>query len=659
MGSHSRTDIGVRRSDWLEHGRKLSFRYEDRSSDLVELLSAADELVGAPDIDTLLRRAVEIARDRIGLERVALYVEDDSGRVMNGTWGTDLDGRTTDERHYSYAKGEPEEKAHHLMDEGCARWLVIEDAPLMASEDGGSRMVRRGWLALTPIRSVRGPIGLLFNDTASSGMPIDVAKQELAAILCSLVASIVERKRVEEQLLRRSMYDGPTGLPSQALFLDRLHRRAIQADRDDGGFAVVALSLDRWTTISESYSPHVYESFLSLVAQRLLHCLRPGDTASRLSTNEFALLLDPIDSEEEAESLAQRLIAALSRPMLVEGEEIITTASAGVALSDDGHPISAEEHLQNARAALAKAKNTGTARCSSFSPSDRDLLVRSYRLEHDLHQAVENGDFLMHYQPLVRLDTGALHGFESLVRWIHPTRGMVMPGMFIPVAEENGLIRPIGEWVLSESCRQSGLWRKEHGGRSSGVTLSVNLSVRQFLQPDLFERIEKILDRTGMPPRLLHLEITESAVMEDPEQARGVLSRLKSLGLLLSLDDFGTGFSSLSYLTRLPLDILKIDRSFVMRLGHDARTEAVVRAVCDLSRDLGMEVVAEGVETTMQLEALRSFDCQYVQGYLIAKPLPPEEAGRLLAGGATSSALPEEPRNTRRTQILPRSLLTD
>lgn len=657
MATLPRTDVGIRRADWMEHGRKLSFRYEDRASDLVALLAAADELVGAPDVDSLLRRAVEIARERIGLERVALYVEDESRRVMNGTWGTDLEGRTTDERHYSYAKGEPEEKAHHLMDEGCARWLVIEDAPLMASEEGTSRMVRRGWLALTPIRSMRGPIGLLFNDTAVSGSPLEVPKQELAAILCSLVANIVERKRAEEQLLRRSMFDEATGLPSQALFLDRLQRRSLQSDRD-GRYAVVALSLDRWTTISESYSPHFYESFLAQVGQRLTHCLRPGDTASRLSTNEFALLADPLEDPSEAEGLAARLIAALSRPMVVEGEEIVTTASAGIAFDGGETPIPAEEHLQNARAALAKAKNAGSGRAASFSPSDRDLLVRSFRLEHELHQAVEQGDFLMHYQPLVRLDTGALHGFESLIRWIHPTRGLVMPGMFIPMAEDNGLIRPIGEWVLAESCRQSGLWRKELGGRSSGVTLSVNLSVKQFLQPDLFERIERILDRTGMPPRLLHLEITESAVMEDPDQARGVLSRLKSLGLLLSLDDFGTGFSSLSYLTRLPLDILKIDRSFVMRLGHDARTEAVVRAVCDLSRDLGMEVVAEGVETPQQLDALRSFDCQYVQGYLISKPLPPEEAGRLLAGGG-NHLQEQDTRSTRRTQILPRSVLND
>lgn len=650
-----KTESPIRRADWQEHGRKLSFRYEDQASDLIALLAAADELVGAPDLDTLMRRAVEIARERIGLERVALYLEDDSGRVMNGTWGTDLQGRTTDERHYAYAKGEPEEKAHHLMDEGRARWLVFEDAALMASENGTSRMIRRGWLALTPIRSMRGPIGLLFNDTALSGSPLDVPKQELAAILCSLVASIVERKRVEEQLLRRSMFDDPTGLPSHALFIDRLQQRSRQTERE-GRYAVIALSLDRWSTISESYSPHFYESFLGQVAQRLNFCLRPGDTASRLSTNEFAVLVDPVENEAEVEEIAARIIAALSRPLQVEAEEIITTASAGYALSGTDTPIAAEEHLQNARAALAKAKSNGISRSASFNPADRELLQRSYRLEHDLHQAVDQGDFLMHYQPIVQLDTGELHGFESLIRWIHPTRGMIMPGMFIPLAEDNGLIRPIGEWVLAESCRQSGLWRKELGGRSSGVTLSVNLSVKQFLQPDLFERIERILDRTGMPPRLLHLEITESAVMEDPEQARGVLSRLKSLGLLLSLDDFGTGFSSLSYLTRIPLDILKIDRSFVMRLGHDSRTEAVVRAVCDLSRDLGMEVVAEGVETPQQLEALRSFDCQYVQGYIVSKPLPPDEAGKLLAGGGDHLNI-ENTRGTRRTKILPRSIL--
>jgi diguanylate cyclase (GGDEF)-like protein len=636
MATRTKADLAIRRMDWTPgQGRKLSYRTEDRSSDLVAVLAAAEELVGAPDIDTLLRRTVEIARDIVGLERVSIYLEDESGSVMRGTWGTDLAGATTDERQYAYAKGEPEEKAQGVHKEG-ARWLVLENAPLMSSEDGESRMIRRGWLALTPIRSIKGPIGILFNDAARSGAAIDVARQELAALLCSLVANIIERKRIEELLLGRAMFDDSTGLPSQALFLDRLNRRCLQ-DREDR-FAVGTISLDRWTTISESYSPHFHEALLGIVADRLSACLRSGDTVCRLSTNEFAVLLDPVSDDSEARSLLENVLQELGKAMTVEGENIHTSATAGFSMDGDSKDGS-EERLQDARAALARARAHQPGQVVRFESRDRDHLISAYRLEHELRRAVEKGDFILHYQPIVELSNGELHGFEALVRWIHTTRGIILPGMFIPMAEENGLILPLGEWVLAEACRQAGQWRMETGGRASGMSLSVNLSVRQFVQKDLVDRIERILDRSGMPPRLLHLEVTESAVMEDPDQARAVLSRLKSLGVLLSLDDFGTGFSSLAYLTRLPLDSLKIDRSFVMRLGQDARTEAVVRAVCDLSRDLGMEVIAEGVETRTQLDALRSFSCQYVQGHLVARPLDPSEAGRILSSSGQPLAV--------------------
>lgn len=651
MPSRTKGDLPIRRVDWNSSPtRKLTFRTEDRTSDLIALLAAAEELVGATDVDMLLRRTVEIARDTIGLERVSIYLEDESGRVMRGTWGTDLAGVTTDERQYAYAKGEPEEKAHTVHQEGKGRWLVLDDAALMLSEDGESHMIRRGWLCLTPIRSLRGPIGLLFNDAARTGGAIDVAKQELTAVLCSLAANIIERKRAEELLLERAMFDDCTGLPSQALFLDRLHRRGLQTEREEA-YAVATLSLDRWTTISESYSPHFHEALLSMVAARLQACLRASDTICRLSNNEFAFLLDPIGSGGEAQSLLENVLQELSKALHVEGETIHTTASAGFALQLPGHAGTAEEQLQNARAALVRSRTQTPGRVALFQVSDRDHLLTGYRLENELHKAVENHDFILHYQPIVSLATSELHGFESLIRWIHTTKGIIHPGMFIPLAEENGLISPIGEWVLAEACRQASQWRKDLGGRASGMSLSVNLSVRQFAQPDLVDRIERILDRSGMPPRLLHLEVTESAVMEDPEHARAILSRLKSLGVFLSLDDFGTGFSSLAYLTRLPLDSLKIDRSFVIRLGQDARTEAVVRAVCDLSRDLGMEVIAEGVETPLQLEALRSFACQYVQGFLVSKPLDPEEAGNLLAMGSGEPS-PDTRRVTRRMPIL-------
>jgi len=263
---------------------------------------------------------------------------------------------------------------------------------------------------------------------------VDVAKQELTALLCSLAANIIERKRAEELLLERAMFDDCTGLPSQALFLDRLHRRSIQADRDES-YAVATLSLDRWTTISESYSPHFHEALLSTVAGRLQACLRASDTICRLSNNEFAILVDPVASEDEAANLLENVLKELSKALHVEGETIHTTASLGFSLQHAGEQRPADEQLQDARAALVRSRTQTPGRVAAFQIADRDHLLSGYRLENELHAAVENGDFILHYQPIVSLNGGELHGFESLIRWVHATKGVIHPGMFIPLEQ--------------------------------------------------------------------------------------------------------------------------------------------------------------------------------------------------------------------------------
>ncbi|WP_445243848.1 MULTISPECIES: EAL domain-containing protein [unclassified Microcoleus] len=483
---------------------------------------------------------------------------------------------------------------------------------------------------------------------------------------------VTERKLAEEQLLHDALHDALTELPNRALLTDRLGQAFARAQRHPTyQFAVLFLDLDRFKVINDSQGHRTGDRLLVAVARRLLTCLRPGDTVARLGGDEFVILLEEIKGVDEAIAQAKAILKTIERPLYLEGNKVLITASIGIALSTDKYQWPGDI-LRDADIAMYRAKALGKARYEVFTSAMHTQAVALMHLEHDLRESVEELNlkysivdfacgtaaenspmseidrklerpksqlptlklecpFTVYYQPIVCLKTGSVIGFEALVRWLHPERGLVSPMEFIAMAEETGLIMPLGLWVLNESCRQIIQWQSLNlPVGNSRLTVAVNLSGRQFSEPESIEQIKQVLQETGVDARCLKLEITESVVMEDGEAAAAMLSQLRDLGIDLCIDDFGTGYSSLSYLHRFPINILKVDRSFVSRIGEMGENLEIVRAIVMLARSLGMEVVAEGVETAVQLAQMRSIGCEYGQGYFFSKPLDSEAATALL-----------------------------
>lgn len=437
-------------------------------------------------------------------------------------------------------------------------------------------------------------------------------------------------------------------------YLDRVIARTKQGKERQ--FAVLFLDLDRFKIINDSLGHTIGDQLLVAVARRLEASLRLEDRVARIGGDEFTILLANIGNPGEATIVADRVARDLSRPFNLGGHEVVTTASIGIASSVIGY-TDPSSILRDADMAMYRAKSLGKSRYEIFDKAMHVRAVNLLQLETDLRRAVEREEFLLHYQPIVELATGLIRGFEALVRWQHPERGMVSPGEFIPVAEETRLIIPIGEWVLREACRQIVRWQ-ERFSASEPLWMSVNLSIKQFTQPSLPEQVGNILRETNLDPRSLKLEITESLMMENIETAIDMLKRLRALGIELSIDDFGTGYSSLSYLHRFPLSTLKIDRSFVSNMDEGNENTEIVRTVVTLARSLGMQVVAEGVETEEQLALLRTLGCEYGQGYLFSRPIDAEAANALLSknharaaraspGGAIDLRIPDAGRDHR------------
>jgi diguanylate cyclase (GGDEF)-like protein len=443
------------------------------------------------------------------------------------------------------------------------------------------------------------------------------------------VQDITERKQAEEQLHHAAFYDGMTGLPNRALFTDQLQLTIERVKQTpDQMFAVLFLDVDRFKNINDSLG-HVFgDQLLSTIARRLETCVRPEDTVARFGGDEFAILLNSIKHSVDAIRVADRVRTELAQSFNLCGQEIFTTASIGIALSSTGynHP---EELLRDADTAMYRAKAQGKGRHEVFDKVMHARAISLLQLENDLRRAIEREEFVIHYQPIVKLTTGIISGFEALVRWQHPERGLVSPLEFIPLAEETELIIPISHWVLRESCRQIRKWQLESPAMAS-LSISVNLSGKQFKQSGLVEYIKQTLQETDLAPACLRLEITESVVMENAEITTAMLRQLRSLGVQLSIDDFGTGYSSLSYLHRLPVNNLKIDRSFVSQMRPGNENSEIVRTIITLARNLSMEVVAEGIETADQLGQLKALSCDYGQGYLLSKPLTAETASAFL-----------------------------
>jgi len=496
--------------------------------------------------------------------------------------------------------------------------------------------------------------------------PADELGQLVGALrrtLARLSGTIADLRGSEAQLAHQAFHDALTGLANRALFRDRLAhalarteagRGANAAAPDGDRVAVLLLDLDDFKSVNDSLGHGAGDRLLAQVARRLERATRGCDTVARLGGDEFAVLVEPAGTAEDVAALAERLVGAMRRPMRVDGREVPVGASVGVALSAPG--LSPEGLLRNADVAMyaAKAARRDTTAGASagyrlFDGTLLDAVVHRVELERDLARAIARGrceEFRLHYQPIVELGTGRVAGAEALVRWQHPTRGLVAPGHFVPLAEETGHVVALGRWVLETACREAAAWPAPAGGAAPSI--SVNVSGRQLAEPSLLDDVTRALAQSGLPPARLTLEVTETVLMRDTAQALAALHALKALGVRLAVDDFGTGYSSLSYLRQFPVDVLKIDKSFVdgvARGGHDA---ALARTIVALAEMLGLRTVAEGVEHEAQRDALGALGCALGQGYLFARPLAAdamrayvaERVGRRQASAAAAAARP-------------------
>lgn len=443
------------------------------------------------------------------------------------------------------------------------------------------------------------------------------------------VHDITERKIAEESLQYQAYHDPLTGLPNRALFLDRLHQALARTGRQNSTAAVLFLDLDNFKVINDSLGHEAGDQLLLMVAERLCGCVRPGDTVARLGGDEFTILLEDLSNIYPVEQMVEAIQHTLHKPLLLQGQEVIVTVSIGIALSRPSvdYPT---ELMRAADVAMYQAKAQGKAKSVLFEPYMDAHAKARLQLEFELRRALEQDEICVYYQPIVAMSTKAIIGVEALVRWRHPQRGIVPPGAFITIAEETGLIIPIGRRVIEVACRQVSEWQQHHPDRPP-LRLNINLSVRQFQHPTLVADIQQVIEATGLAAQQLEFEITESLLLEDNTQTRQTLNALKQLGVQLALDDFGIGYSSLSYLHRLPIDMVKIDRSFINRLGANTEATAIVNAVMTFAQILQLQVTAEGIETGEQYQLVRNLGCQFGQGYYFMEPLPQQVMGQLLA----------------------------
>lgn len=450
--------------------------------------------------------------------------------------------------------------------------------------------------------------------------PVVDEQGQLTGII-GVSSDITTRKKIEGELINRAFHDTLTGLPNRALVLERLTHRLAGEGHERHSMALFFLDLDGFKVVNDSLGHAFGDRLLSSVAQRLQHAVRPGDTVGRFGGDEFVLLIDAVTSPESTLRFAERILEHVCRPIVLDGREFVLTTSIGITLiTPAAVDQDAADLLRQADIALYQAKAMGKGRAVLFEPAMNERAVARLELETDLRRAMERDEFVVHYQPAVSLVTGAITGMEALVRWQHPTRGLVSPLDFIPLAEETGLIVPLGRWVLREACRQAAAWQQELA-LDPPLLLSVNLSARQLRDPRLVADMTAILRETGMPAELLWLELTETVLLTDSSKVQQTLQALRALGVQLALDDFGTGYSSLSYLRQFPVGMVKLDRSFVMGITTDPDAAAIVQAVTALAHALGMQVTAEGVEDEAQLARLRAMGVDWLQGYLVARPL--------------------------------------
>ncbi len=536
---------------------------------------------------------------------------------------------------------------------GAARASAVRDSHAGAALDSRLHVIVDDWtserrFSMPPtlrVLGVRSSLAVLIDGKDQPFGVLDIHSTEpnrftpqdvhFVQASANVLADAIERHATDQALRHRVLHDPLTGLPNRLSFVDSLNEALKRSTVSGSPVGILFLDLDNFKLINDSMGHHAGDELLGAVAPRLRAHLRPGDIVARFGGDEFGILVDRLADEDEAVAIADRIAAAFAEPYAMGGVEHFVSASVGIAVARPStrEPIDADLLIRDADAAMYRAKERGRARCELFDAEMRAGALRRLEVERELRQALERSELELHYQPLIALRSGEITGLEALVRWRHPERGLLDPGDFVPIAEESGLIQPIGRWALESACRQVLEWHELRPDQRP-FDVSVNLSARQVTHRDLPASIAEILNSTGLDPVHLRLEVTESVLVEESATATGALEALSEIGVGLVLDDFGTGYSSLAYLNRFPFDALKIDRSFVDALGVEQERTAIVQAIIGMARALSLDVIAEGVENEPQMLELSRLDCDYAQGHLFSRALPPEKISALLSEGA-------------------------
>jgi diguanylate cyclase (GGDEF)-like protein/PAS domain S-box-containing protein len=604
-------------------------------------------------------RVVQPGGDIRWVHSHATKLIDTEGRAI-GVVGTSID--VTEQRKSDARQQESEELTRAILENAAEGIVTIDETgTIMAFNAAAERIF--GWdseqaigesfgiLLPDPHREIYLGYLSTFRETGStvlaggpaqevpalrhdgSTLPVELAVTEVPwggrTAFCALVRDISERREFERELEHQATHDPLTSLPNRALLAAQLESSLARAYRSEKSVAVLFISLDRMKMVTDSLGHRAGDELRVAAAHRLQGLVRPTDTVTRFGEDEFVILAEDLEDLNDGVDLAQRIIEAMDVPFDLTVDEAFITVNIGISFALDGLGT-AESLISDADVAMFRAREKGGSHFEIFDSEMRAWVNSRRKTENALRHGLERQEFQLHYQPIICLESGAIKGFEALIRWDRPHLGLVPPGDFIPVAEESGLIVPLGEWILDDACRQMAAWQRERSDQS--LTVSVNLSGRQLAQRDIADKVAGALDRGGADPSGLVIEITETVLLDDVESAVRTLDALRDIGVKLSIDDFGTGYSSLTYLRRFPIDIVKIDRSFVNQLGTDSRDASIVEMVITLARGLELDCVAEGVETREQLEALSDLDCAFAQGFFFARPQPVLDADALLDG---------------------------
>ncbi len=600
----------VRQDGSVVWGRLSAFLVEGSNGEPAFALGVVEDIDERKRAEEALRVSERRFRTVIEQSPLSIHVFGPDGRSLaaNSSWsklwnlveGEEPEGHDVFQDEQLRASG-----LVQYIEESVNEGIAVATPPLLHDPAKTGREGRKKWIeaSVYPVRDDEGRLS------------------EMTLV----IEDITERKVLEDELAHRASHDPLTGLPNRALFLDHLERALTRMQQRDDSVAVLFLDLDDFKVVNDSLRHEVGDKLLVAVSRRLKGCLRSGAIAARMGGDEFTVLLEGISGVADAEEVAERIIRKLRAPFTVESHLIFVTASIGIALSDAAGGGSGDL-LRAADIALYRAKDKDKARYEVFDLDKDAHALERLELENDLREAIKRDELRVHYQPVFSLVTDHIAGMEALLRWQHPERGMLSPDEFIPLAEETGLIVPVGQWVLEEACRQAREWQEQYPSDPSPI-MGVNLSLRQFQHRGLAGEVGRVLRETGLDPANLALEITESVAMHDEDSTVATLQELKSLGVWLVIDDFGTGNSSLTYLTsRFKMDHLKIDGSFVREFMEDPDNSMIIPSLIDFAHAMGLRVIAEGVETADQLRLLKEMGCEFVQGYHIAKPLTPAAA---------------------------------